>query len=152
MSTYGYKDDIRVRTIGELYGKLFELLSRFNAVRQLNEMKQLENYSLSESQFAQILGRVRMFQFLPSEFRKSVPAFPLSDTQVNTVAKDYFTDENFKCKSDGNLSLWRMYNLLTGANKSSYIDSFVKRATDCTDYINLLRTSLQGNKSFWYLN
>ena len=48
----------------------------------------------------------------------------LTDTQVNNVAKAYINDENFG--SLGNdLSMWKFYNLLTGANKSSYIDSFL---------------------------
>lgn len=152
VSTDGYKDDLRVRTVGELYGKIFELLNTFNAARNLNEMKQLSNYNLAEYQFAQILGRARMYQFLPSEIRKTVPAFPLSDTQVNIVAKEYFNDAHFKCATDGSLNLWRMYNLLTGANKSSYLDNFLLRSTQCTSFISLLKSALEHKANFWYLN
>ena len=56
----------------------------------------------------------------------------LTDTQVNNVAKAYINDENFG--SLGNdLSMWKFYNLLTGANKSSYIDSFLDRAYNATE-------------------
>ena len=54
-----------------------------------------------------------------------------TDTQVNNVARAYINDENFG--SLGNdLSMWKFYNLLTGANKiSSYVDSFLDRAGKC---------------------
>ena len=56
----------------------------------------------------------------------------LTDTQVNNVARAYINDENFG--SLGNdLSMWKLYNLLTGANKSSYIDSFLDRAYNATE-------------------
>ena len=55
----------------------------------------------------------------------------ITDSQINTVAKAYINDKNFG--SLGNdISMWKLYNLLTGANKSSYIDSFLDRAVNAT--------------------
>ena len=51
---------------------------------------------------------------------------------TSNVAKAYINDENFG--SLGNdLSMRKFYNLLTGANKSSYIDSFLDRAYNATE-------------------
>ena len=56
----------------------------------------------------------------------------ITDSQINTVAKAYINDKNFG--SLGNdISMWKLYNLLTGANKSSYIDSFLDRAVNATE-------------------
>ena len=56
----------------------------------------------------------------------------LTDTQINSVAKAYISDENFG--SLGNdLSMWKFYNLITGANKNSYLDSFLGRSVNATE-------------------
>ena len=81
-------------------------------------MQQLGNTSMSEHQFAQILGKMRLYQCLPNGYQKRMPRMLLTDTQINSVAKAYINDENFG--SFGNdLNMWKYYNLLTGANKSS---------------------------------
>ena len=75
---------------------------------------------------------MRLYQSLPQGYQKDIPKMLLTDTQVNNVAKAYINDENFG--SLGNdLSMWKFYNLLTGANKSSYIDSFLDRAYNATE-------------------
>lgn len=152
ISTDGFKEDIRVRSIGELYGKIFELLDRFDGAKNLQQLNQYGNYQLSESQFAQIIGRSRMYQFLPVKDKALIPSMPLSDTQITSVTREYFNDESFCCNPDGTIDLWKFYNLLTGSNKSSYIDSFLQRGVGCTDFANQLINALHNNHSFWYLN
>ena len=56
----------------------------------------------------------------------------LTDTQINSVAKAYINDENFG-SFGSELNMWKFYNLLTGANKSSYIDSFLDRSLNATE-------------------
>jgi hypothetical protein len=153
ISTDGLKDDIKVRTVGELYARIFEMLEKFNAMKQLNSMKELSGYCLSESKFAQLIGRAKLFQFLPPTAKANVSSFPLSDTQVTMIAKEYYGDENFKCEQNGNIDLWRLYNLFTGANKNSYIDNFLKRGADSTEFVNMIKAYIEGNQQhFWYLN
>ena len=76
----------------------------------------------------------------------------LTDTQVNNVAKAYINDENFG--SLGNdLSMWKFYNLLTGANKSSYIDSFLDRAYNATELATGICSALHGDDKYqWFLS
>ena len=73
----------------------------------------------AESQFAQIIGRAWLYQNMPYKDRKELPQFPLSDSQVNLVVKDYYTDESFCRNNVGNINLWKLFNLFTGANKMS---------------------------------
>ncbi|WP_343671721.1 DUF3871 family protein [Chitinophaga sp.] len=35
-------------------------------------------------------------------------------------------DDSFCREVDGSINLWTLYNLFTGANKSSYIDTFLE--------------------------
>jgi hypothetical protein len=152
VSTDGFKDEVRVRTVAELYTKILELLSQFDGVKHLNQMKQLGNYELSESQFAKLVGRSRMYQHLPSKMKSLVPSMPLSDSQINLVTKEYYNDKDFKCHEDGSINLWRVYNLFTGAIKSSYIDTFLKRGTESTEFVRQISDCIQFNQPFWYLN
>jgi hypothetical protein len=48
------------------------------------------------------------------------------DQQINTVVRDFYKDSSFSRDSFGNINLWKLYNLLTGANKSSYIEKIRK--------------------------
>jgi hypothetical protein len=48
--------------------------------------------------------------------------------------------------------MWRVYNLFTGANKSSYIDTFLSRARNATDLTNGLTRALDGDEQYrWFV-
>jgi hypothetical protein len=40
------------------------------------------------------------------------------------VFRDFYKDESFCRDANGDINLWKLYNLFAGANKSTYIDSF----------------------------
>ena len=56
--TNGYKDDLRVSSTTELYRAALELFNNYNPAKHLYLMQQLGNTSMSEHQFAQIIGNV----------------------------------------------------------------------------------------------
>ncbi len=122
--TDGAFKEIRVRTLHELAIEIYNLISTFEPYRQMQTLQSFGNYSLTESQFAHLLGKARMFQHLPIGIKKELQQFPLSDTQVSMVAGEYYQDKAFSRDENGSIDLWRLYNLFTGANKSSYIDTF----------------------------
>ena len=130
--TDGYREDLRVSSTTELYKAALELFNNFNTAKQIHLMQQLGNTSMSEHQFCQILGRMRLYQCLGTGQQKRLPRMLLTDTQINSVAKAYINDENFG-GTGGELNMWRFYNLLTGANKSSYIDSFLDRSLNASE-------------------
>jgi hypothetical protein len=59
-------------------------------------------------------------------------------------------DESFCRDAFGNINLWRLYNLFTGANKTSYIDSFLDRSVSVYNLVEEIRWALEGKNS-WYL-
>ena len=152
ISTDGFKADAKVRTVAELAKTAYDLLGEFNIHKEINQMNNLPDTIITEAQFAQIVGRARMFQNMPFKDRKELPQFPLSDSQVNLVVKDYYSDKSF-CKDDsGNLDLWRLYNLFTGANKMSYIDNFLDRGVGCQQFVNCLYQAIGENKHHWFVS
>jgi hypothetical protein len=74
------------------------------------------------------------------------------DQQMGAVAKDYFSDENFCSVENGSsINLWKLYNLLTGVNKSTYIDQFLDRAINAQELVLEIAKHKSGEKSSWYL-
>ena len=131
--TDGYKDDIKVMSTKELFRATLELLNNFNAAKNIHLLQTLGDSYLNAHQ-------------------KAIPRMLFTDTQVNNVARAYINDENFG--SLGNdLSMWKFYNLLTGANKSSYIDSFLDRAYNATELATGICSALHGDDNYqWFLS
>ena len=150
--TDGYREDLRVSSTTELYKAALELFNNFNTAKQIHLMQQLGNTSMSEHQFCQILGKARLYQCLSTNAQKRLPRMLLTDTQINTVAKSYITDENFG-GTGGELNMWQFYNLLTGANKSSYIDSFLDRSLNASELALGINAALHGDEKYkWFID
>ena len=148
----GYKDDLRVSSTSDLYRAALELFNNFNIAKQLHLMQQLGNTSMTEHQFCQILGKMRLYQCLPTGVQKHLPRMLLTDTQINSVAKAYINDSNFGGES-GELNMWNFYNLLTGANKSSYIDSFLDRSLNASEIAVGIDAALHGDEKYkWFID
>jgi hypothetical protein len=141
-----------VRSQGELMDAIMNMISVYNPESHLRAMQRFTEHNLTEAQFAQVLGRARLYNYLPNEVKKQIPPLLFTDTQLGSVAKDYFQDQSF-CRNDaGDINLWRMYNLFTGANKSSYVDSFLERSVNAFEFTHQLQSGLAGGSSNWYLN
>ena len=151
INTDGFQSEIRASNLQELGEGIMNLIRNYNAMQEIEKFREMENYALSESQFAQLLGKARMFQFLPKKQKKNIPEFPLMDNQVSTITKEYYRSENFSRDSEGHINLWNLYNLFTDANKTSYIDTFLDRGMNSTRFIHDLMKGL-NEPDFWYFN
>jgi hypothetical protein len=151
VSTDGFKSEIRVRSLGELYEQVYELFVQYQAINNLRIFGELGNFALTESQFAQVIGRSRMYQFLPAKSKDNIVPFPLGDAQINSVVRNYYYHPAFKKHPEGDIDLWRLYNLFTEANKSSYIDNFLDRGVMSLGFILELLNCLKTNQKTWYV-
>nr|WP_321375782.1 DUF3871 family protein [uncultured Bacteroides sp.] len=152
VNTDGLKNDIRVTSSRDLYQAVLELFNQYNPAKHIHLMQSLGDSYLSEHQFCQILGKMRLYQCLPQGYQKRLPRMLLTDSQINNVARSYISDENFG--SLGNdLNMWKFYNLLTGSNKSSYIDSFLDRSLNATEIAQGINNALHGDEQFkWFID
>lgn len=150
--TDGYLGNLEVSSTSDLFRSVLEMFNRYDPAKHIHLMQTLGNSYLTEHQFAQILGKMRLYQCLPQGYQKSVPRLLITDTQINSVAKAYIQDENFG-GFGGDLSMWRFYNLLTGANKSSYIDSFLDRSLNATEVAQGINMALHGDERYsWFID
>lgn len=149
----GYIEDLRASNTSEIRDKVLQTMQNYNAELHLMEMKELTYDSLSEHQFAQLIGKTRLYQYLPKADKKKVPELMFTDSHINTMAKDYYEDQNFCRSSDGNINLWDVFNLFTQANKSSYIDTFLDRNLNAFEFTKGLQKTLNGNSDYhWFLS
>ena len=150
--TDGFKGELRASSTTDLYRQVLQLFHNFNPAKQIHLMQQLCNSSLTEHQFCQIIGRMRLYQSLPMRLQRNIPQLLITDTQINNVAKSYISDENFGSYGT-DLNMWKFYNLLTGANKSSYIDSFLDRSVNASEIALGINSALHGEERYsWFID
>ena len=154
VSTDGYRSELKVMSTTELFNAVMRLFQEYNIAKHLYYMSAYKDTYMRESQFAQFLGRCRLYQFLPVDQKKKLPQMLMTDTQIGLVAKAYYNDDNFSTLLDSReLSMWNVYNLLTGANKSSYIDNFLDRSLNATQLAEGLNKALYGESEYsWFIN
>lgn len=153
INTDGFKEDLRVSSASELQHKVIEVMQNYNAELHLMEMKEFTQDYLSEHQFAQLIGKSRLYQHLPKSEKQKIPMLNFNDSHINTMAKDYYEDKNFCRLDDGRINLWDVYNLFTQANKSSYIDTFLDRNLNAFEFTKGIQKTLNGNSDYhWFLS
>ena len=153
VSTDGFKSELKVMDVHGLLNAAMQLFQEYNAAKHLYYMGAFKDSYMTEHQFAQFLGKCRLYQYLPVEQKKMLPQMLMTDTQIGIVAKSFYHDENFSTIEHGNeISMWNVYNLFTGANKSSYIDNFLDRAYNATQLADGLNKALYGDSEYaWFI-
>ena len=147
----GVRLNIEVMSLHDLYKAVLDLFYNFNLEKDIQLLQSLTQTRLTESQFAQIVGRMRLYQALPSYLQREIPKLLITDSQINNVCRDYYNNPNFGHKNN-TISLFDFHNLLTAANKSSYINDYVQRGINATEVTVGISRALQGDSEYsWFL-
>lgn len=152
ISTDGLKEDLRVSSILELKAKIYELINSYKKKEHLMCMEKMFQYSLTENQFAHLIGKMKLYPYLSKEEKQTLFPLAINDTQLNIVVKNYHTDAYFSKSEDNTINFWNVYNLLTEANKSTYIDSNLERNVNAYAFINYLLNSIENQSSNYFLH
>ena len=143
---------MKVTSLNQLKACIRTLLEHYNTNFHIHELKQLINYSISELQFATLVGKCRIYNFLPTTMKKQIPPLLFGDTQMAIVCKDYYKDSSTCKDGTGDINLWALYNLFTNANKSTYIDNFLDRSVNAYQFVEQIKFALQKQEYNWFLN
>ena len=92
VSTDGYRSELKVMSTTELFNAVVRLFQEYNIAQHMYYMSAYKDTYMRESQFAQFLGRCRLYQFLPVDQKKKLPQMLMTDTQIGLVAKAYYND------------------------------------------------------------
>ena len=153
ISTDGYREEIKAMSCYELQQRIIHLFQMYNIRKHLYLMDTFKNYFLNEHQFAQLIGKSKLYQCLPPKERKQLPNLELNDSHINIIARNYYRDEAFSRESNNAINLWNVYNLFTGAVKNSYIDNFLNKSVNATDFIDGIASALKGDTAYkWFLS
>src|SRR5215218_2345761 len=87
--TDGLAGDVRVKNVEQLRTAIYMLIRSFDAITQLKQLEALQQYSLTEQQFAHVIGRCKMYQHLPASQKQDIPELAFRDSHINAVCKDY---------------------------------------------------------------
>jgi len=136
VSTDGILDNLKVSTALELRNKASELLLQYESAETLELYQSWGNKRISEKQFTHFLGFCRLLNHMPNSERRNHPNMLFTDHQINLLVDGYYYDKHFGRDASGNITLWKLYNLLTGANKQSYIDRFLDRGLNATNVVS----------------
>ena len=149
--TDGQKSDVKVTGLDALGKSIKQLITGYDAEAQILQMQEWTSYHLTEHQFAQLIGKAKLYQFLGTQERKQLPSFQFLDCHLSTIAKDYYSNASFCRDERGNINLWNLYNLFTGANKASYIDRYLERGINASEFISSVTHALKEGEDFWFL-
>lgn len=151
ISTDGLKDDLRVSSVEELKMRTRELFLSYDQEKHVDEMKSLEDLTINQEQFAHLIGKMKLYNYLDREQKKGLYDLTTTDFQITTIIKNYVDDEHFGVDSGGYLNLWKLYNLFTESAKSNYIDNFLNRNCNSYGFVNHLADSLKNHRENYFL-
>ena len=87
VSTDGFKAELKVMEVHGLLNAAMQLFQEYNAAKHLYYMGAFKDSYMTNPQFAQFLGKCRLYQYLPVEQKKMLPQMLMTDTQIGIVAK-----------------------------------------------------------------
>ena len=152
ISTDGLKHDIRVSSALELKAKIYELINSYDKKKHLEQMKDMSCFSITETQFSHLIGKMKLYSFLDKETKRNLFHLNINDNQINSIVKDYHLDPNFARFENGTINFWRLYNLFTEAAKSAYIDTNFEKNVNAYEFINYLASFIKNDTDNWFLN
>ena len=153
----GNSGTIECMTEADIMQKSLELFKGFNPHKEdtLRLLENLSSTTISEEQFCQIIGRMRLYQFLPLAEQKQLPPLTIGDQAVNAMVKNYISNPNFGKKEGEDFTAWNLMQLANEAVKQSYIDKWLDRNQNCTDFSIGIQKALNGEDTegySWFLN
>lgn len=152
IATDGLKDDLRVSSVDELGSRTKELFLNYNQEGHLDNMKQLQDHTINQEQFAHLVGKMKLYNHLDRAQKQGLFELKTTDSQINTIIKNYVDDEHFGADDNGHIDLWNLYNLFTESSKSNYIDNFLDRNCNAYEFVSHLGTSLKNQEDSYFLH
>lgn len=156
----GNSGTIECLTEADIFQKAYQLFRGFDPEKEDN-LKLLENLHqtrISQELFCSIIGRLRLYQALGTEQQKSLPEIELGDQCINSAVRGYAGgNPNFGISEsgDGSISCWDLMNLLNESVKAVYIDSWITRNQNATDFAIGIQKAIRGEDTegySWFLN
>lgn len=141
-----YIDKFEAMSESEIFDGACELFRNFDPVSNKRKLELLGNTTMTTEDFTHVIGRMRLYEALPMAKRNQLglPAITLGDQALNSATRGFVANKDFGCREDGTITMWSFLNLLTEANKASYIDRFLAREVNAMDTAIGICNALNG--------
>ena len=150
----GNSGTIECLTEADVYEKALALFHSFDPEKEntLELLRDLGATRISEQEFCNIIGRLRLYQALPAAEQNVLPKVILGDQAVNKVTQGYVSNPNFGLKEGADsISLWELLQLANEAVKQgAYIDNWLDRNQNCTDFVLGIQRAILGTDQEGY--
>ncbi len=147
--TDGVNLSIKITNTADFYKYCIELFKQYNYKQHLDDMRRLNDTVVNVSTLAQFLGRARMAAALPNSMKNELglPEFILPEAQLNSMIRDYYTDENFG-GFGREITAWQFYMLLTNY-KNNYIDVTLERSCNAYQCAQGIASTINKDSDAW---
>lgn len=141
-----YIDKLEVASESEIYTAAVNLFSEYNQETSKHQLEILGQITMTTEDFTHIIGRMRLYEALSTVQRQKLglPGLILGDQTANSATRNFVTNKNFGIGNGNEITMWAFYNLLTEANKNAYIDRFLAKSVNATDFSFGIAEALQG--------
>lgn len=143
----GNSGSIECLTEADIYQKALLLFQEFNQKkdRELRMLENLHNTRLSEQQFVNLIGRLRLYEAMDTTQKKGLPTVSFGDQCANAATRNFLYNPNFsKSEEEDSISCWQLMQLFNESVKSSYIDKWLDRNQTATDMAIGIASYLNG--------
>ena len=154
----GNSGQVECMTEADIYQKAYQLFRSFDPQKEttLRLLENLNTTRISESQFCYLIGRMRLYQALPTEVQKTLPVIEIGDQAVNAAVRGFVSNPNFGLRDgETSITMFEFLQLFNEAIKQSYIDRFLDRNQNCTDFALGIQKVLLGEEDTegysWFL-
>lgn len=150
----GNSGTIECLTEAGVYEKALVLFRGFDPEKETT-LAMLENLGttyISEQEFCNIIGRLRLYQALPAAEQNVLPKVIFGDQAANKMVQGYVSNPNFGLKEGADsISLWQLLQLANEAVKQgAYINDWVSRNQNCTDFVLGIQRAILGTDQEGY--
>ena len=150
----GLVGKLEVLSDADIYESALRLFHEFEPEKNYQLLSHLGNTRISQEQFCQIIGRLRLYQALPQSQTSELPQILLGDSAINAATRGYVEDPNFGLCGRSKITCWDLMQLLNAAAKQSYIDRWLERNQNATDFAVGIQKALTGEDTenySWFL-
>lgn len=150
----GLVEKLEVLSDADIYESALRLFHEFEPEKNYELLSHLGNTWISQDQFCQIIGRLRLYQALPQSQTSELPLILLGDSAINAATRSYVEDPNFGLRGRSKITCWDLMQLLNAAAKQSYIDRWLERNQNATDFAVGIQKALVGEDTenySWFL-
>ena len=148
----GFTGSVECMTEADILQKSMELFSAFTPRKEetLLLLEGLKETPLTEEQFCKLVGRLRLYQYLPASEQRRLPSLQIGDQAVNAMVKGYVSNPDFGKKEGEEFTCWNLLQLATEAVKSAYINCWLERNQNCTDFAVGIQNAVRNNDTEGY--